>query len=191
MPRINLLPWRAAERKLRQQQFAVAAVAAVGAALMVAFLLYLLVGSWIDGQREKNQLLNTEIAALDKQIKEIESLEDQKRRLLARREIIETLQRSRPEVVHLFDELVRTMPDGVYLTSIKQTNRRLELKGIAQSSTRVSEFMRQIDKSPWLTDPELEVVEVKRDSAQGSEFTLYANQVGVELPGERSGDSGK
>ena len=192
MPRINLLPWRAAERKRRQQQFAVAAAAAIGAAAAVTGLLWLMVGGWIDTQNEKNELLRTEISALEKQIKEIDGLEDQKQRLLARMRIIETLQRSRPEVVHLFDQLVRTLPEGVYLTSVKQTNRRLELKGIAQSSTRVSEFMRQIGESAWLAEPELVVVETKgKDAAQGSEFTLYANQVGVKLPGETSGDSSK
>jgi type IV pilus assembly protein PilN len=190
MPRVNLLPWRVAERKRRQQQFAVAAVAAVGAALAVTGLLWLLVGGWIDTQNDKNQLLKTEIAALDKLITEIDGLEEQKRRLVARMEIIETLQRSRPEVVHLFDQLAQTLPEGVYLTSVKQTSRRLEIKGIAQSHTRVSEFMRQIDASPWLADPELEVVETKRGATEGSEFTLYANQVGVKLPGEQSGGSG-
>jgi type IV pilus assembly protein PilN len=99
-------------------------------------------------------------------------------------EIIQKLQRSRPEVVHLFDQLVKTLPDGVYLTSVKQSEKRLELKGLAQSSTRVSAFMRNIDDSEWLDKPELEVVETKKDAALGSEFTLFANQVGVQLPGE-------
>lgn len=185
MPRINLLPWRAAERKRRQQQFAVAAAVAILAACAVTGLLYLMVSGWIDGQNEKNQLLKTEIATLDQQIKEIESLDTQRNRLIARMEIIGTLQRSRPEVVHLFDQLVRTLPDGVYLTSVKQTNRRLEIRGVAQSSTRVAEFMRQIDASEWMENAELEVVESKgRDAAQGSQFTVYANQVGVKLPGE-------
>jgi type IV pilus assembly protein PilN len=102
----------------------------------------------------------------------------------ARMEIIEKLQRSRPEVVHLFDQLVRTLPDGVYLTSIKQNEKRLEFKGIAQSSTRVSAFMRNIDASDWMDAPDLEVVETKKDSALGSDFTLFATQVGVMLPGE-------
>jgi type IV pilus assembly protein PilN len=185
MPRINLLPWRAAERKQRQQQFAVAAAVAIAAAIAVTGLLYLMMSGWIDGQNEKNQLLKAEIETLDQQIKEIEGLETQRNRLIARMEIIETLQRSRPEVVHLFDQMVRTLPDGVYLTSVRQTNRRLEIKGMAQSSTRVAEFMREIDKSEWLADAELEVVESKgRDAAQGNAFTVYANQVGVTLPGE-------
>lgn len=179
MPRINLLPWRAAERRRRQRQFAIAAVGAVAAACAVTGLLWLMVGGWIEDQNERNQILKSEIAVLDTQIKEIQGLEEQKRRLLARMEIIEKLQRSRPEVVHLFDQLVRTLPEGVYLTSVKQTNRRLELKGVAQSHTRVSEFMRQIAASDWLDNPELEVVET-RQAAQGSEFVMYAEQVDVQ-----------
>jgi len=97
-------------------------------------------------------------------------------------EIIEKLQRKRPEIVHQFDELVHTVPDGVYLTSIKQTGNKVELKGVAQSSTRVSTFMRNIDTSTWMDNPELQVVETAKDSPTGgSNFTVYANTVGVNL----------
>lgn len=184
MPRINLLPWRAAERKRRQQQFAVATFTAVGAGLAVTGLLWLTMNGWIDAQNSRNALLKGEIAKLDKQITEIVGLENQKQRLVARMEIIEKLQRSRPEVVHMFDQLVRTLPDGVYLSSVKQTDKRLELKGVAQSSTRVSAFMRNIDASEWMENPELEVVETKKGTVLGSDFTLFASQVGVQLPGE-------
>jgi type IV pilus assembly protein PilN len=184
MPRINLLPWRAEQRKKRQREFAFAAIGAVAVGGLVTLLLSLVVSGRIDQQNGKNQLLRDEIAKLDKQITEILGLENQKQRLIARMEIIQKLQRSRPEVVHLFDQLVRTLPDGVYLTSVKQVEKRLELKGMAQSSTRVSAFMRNIDDSEWLKNPELEVVETKKDVALGSEFTLFANQVGVQLPGE-------
>src|SRR5438552_1886698 len=92
--------------------------------------------------------------------------------------IIEKLQRSRPEIVHVFDEIVRTLPDGVYLTGVKQTDKKLKFEGVAQSSTRVSSFMRNIDGSEWLRNPELEVVQTGRDSKNpGSSFTLYAQQV--------------
>jgi type IV pilus assembly protein PilN len=184
MPRINLLPWRAEERKKRQREFAFAAIGALVAAGAVTLLLSLIMSGRIEQQNEQNQLLKDEIVKLDKQITEILGLENQKQRLIARMEIIQKLQRSRPEVVHLFDQLVKTLPDGVYLTSVKQSEKRLELKGLAQSSTRVSAFMRNIDDSEWLDKPELEVVETKKDAALGSEFTLFANQVGVQLPGE-------
>ncbi|HZF24740.1 MAG TPA: PilN domain-containing protein [Steroidobacteraceae bacterium] len=184
MPRINLLPWRAEERKKRQREFAFAAIGAVVAAGAVTLLLSLIMAGRIEQQNERNQLLRTETEKLDKQITEIQGLESQRQRLIARMEIIQKLQRSRPEVVHLFDQMVKTLPDGVYLTSVKQSDKRLELKGMAQSSTRVSAFMRNIDDSEWLDKPELEVVETKKDAALGSEFTLFANQVGVQLPGE-------
>ena len=184
MPRINLLPWRAAERKRRQQQFGIWSGMAAAAAIVVTGLIWLSVSGAIDSQREKNALLKNEIAALDKQITEILGLEAQRARMRARMEVIEKLQRSRPEVVHLFDQLARTLPDGVYLTSVKQTEKRLELKGVAQSSTRVSALMRNLDASEWMDNPELEVVETKKGQALGSDFTLFANQVGVQLPGE-------
>jgi len=184
MPRINLLPWRADRRKKNQRDFAVFGLGAAGAAVGVTLIMNLIMSGWIDAQNRRNQLLKDEIQGLDKQITEIVDLENKRERMKARMEIIEKLQRSRPEVVHLFDQLVRTLPDGVYLTSIKQNEKRLEFKGIAQSSTRVSALMRNIDASDWMDNPELEVVETKKDSALGSEFTLFANQVGVTLPGE-------
>jgi len=180
MPRINLLPWRQQERAKRQKEFGLAAIGAVIAA--AAVMLFTIWGyNWtIDRQRERNELLKTEIAELDKQITEILGLEAQKQRLVARMDIITRLQRSRPEVVHVFDQLARTLPDGVYLSSVKQNDKRLELKGIAQSSTRVSTFMRNIEASPWLTNPELQVVETMKTGGTGSEFTLFATQKSIE-----------
>ena len=119
----------------------------------------------IDAQEQRNERLRGEIKVLDKQIEEINDLEAQKQRFISRMQIIEKLQRSRPEVVHLFDELVKVMPDGTYLTSVKQTGNKLKLEGVAQSSTRVSTLMRNIAASQWLRNPELEVVETKKDNA--------------------------
>ena len=180
MPRINLLPWRQQERAKRQKEFGLAAVGAVIAAASVTLFTAWGYNWAIERQHERNELLKTEIAELDKQITEILGLEAQKQRLVARMDIITRLQRSRPEVVHVFDQLARTLPDGVYLTSVKQNDKRLELKGIAQSSTRVSTFMRNIEASPWLTNPELQVVETMRTGGTGSEFTLFATQKSVE-----------
>ena len=182
MPRINLLPWREQERKVRRREFGVAAGAAVVAALVFALGGKLVYSSWIDAQNQKNNILRKEIVKVDAEIADIQDLEDRRQRLLARMEIIEKLQRKRPEIVHQFDELVRTVPDGVYLSSLKQTGKKLEIKGVAQSSTRVSTFMRNIDSSTWMDSPELQVVETAKDSPTGgSSFTVFANTVGVNL----------
>ena len=193
MPRINLLPWRAELRARRRNQFFIGLGASLGAAGLAVLASNFVMDGIIGSQNGRNELLKTEISALDKRIAEILDLEAKKERLLARMEIIEQLQRSRPEIVHVFDELVRTLPDGVRLTSIKQTGRRLEIKGDAESNTRVSAFMRNIDKSKWLTQPDLQVVEVRDTgkkpkkaagpvetgefAGRSSEFTVYASQV--------------
>ena len=180
MPRINLLPWREELRKERLKNFVGAAVGAfLMGAVMVLGAHYTMSGM-IDYQERRNQLLKTEIEKLEQQIKEITNLENQKERLLARMEIIEQLQRSRPEIVHLFEELVTTLPEGVFLKQIKQNGKRLEMNGAAQSSTRVSAYMRNIDASDWLTDPGLEVVKtLDRERGRDSEFTLFAQQVSL------------
>ena len=177
MPRINLLPWRAAERKRKRQEFFLSIGAAIATAALVTLLGRWQMSSAIEHQNARNQILSDEIAQLDKQIQEILGLENQKRRLLARMEIIETLQRSRPEIVHVFDEIVRVLPEGVYLSYLKQSGTRFEIRGVAQSSTRVSAFMRNIDGSEWLADPALQIIETKgQDASRGAEFTLFANQ---------------
>jgi type IV pilus assembly protein PilN len=187
MPRINLLPWREAERKRKRQEFYLSLGAAVATAALVVLLGRWQMSASISHQEDRNQLLQDEIAQLDKQIEEINGLDAQKRRLLARMEIIETLQRSRPEIVHVFDEIVRVLPEGVYLTYLKQTGPKFEIHGIAQSSTRVSTFMRNIDASEWLADPALQIVETKgRDTAGGANFTLFANQRSHGNPGEQA-----
>ncbi len=182
MPRINLLPWREVERKRKRQEFGVAAGAAVLLAVLTGFVLRWQYSSIIDDQNERNQYLKDEIVQVDKQIVEILDLEQQKQRLQSRIQVIEQLQRSRPEVVHLFDQMVRLLPDGVYLTSIRQTDRRIQIKGVAESSTRVSAFMRNIDGSEWLQDPALEIVETKGTGDAGASFTLYANQKAPATP---------
>ena len=179
MPRINLLPWRDQQRRERKLAFFIALGIAAGVAAVVAFAAYLLVGSMIDAQEQRNERLRAQIRVLDKQIEQINDLEAQKQRFISRMQIIELLQRSRPEVVHLFDELVKVMPDGTYLTSVKETGSQLKLEGIAQSSTRVSTLMRNIAASQWLRNPALEVVETAKDNTAGSHFVLDAEQVSV------------
>ena len=177
MPAINLLPWREAQRKKRQRDFGVALGGAVVAGIAIIMITLFAFSQMISTQQSRNDRLTDEIAILDKDIKEIDALERQKERLLARMEIIEQLQKSRPEIVHLFDELSRQLPEGVYLTGVKQTGSRVEIRGVAQSSTRVSALMRQIDASEWLGDPEVERVETKQSgSSRQSEFVVYLKQ---------------
>ena len=183
MPRINLLPWRDEERKERKLKFLVALGGAAVGACLVAFVGYLMLDSMVSAQDARNAKLKAEIAELDKQIEKINSLEADKARFIARMDVIEKLQRSRPEIVHVFDEIARQLPDGVYLTGISQNGQRLKFEGIAQSSTRVSAFMRNIDGSSYLKNPELEIVETKRSDAVGATFILFADQAGgVEEP---------
>jgi len=185
MPRINLLPHRESRRRERKLAFLVSLGAAAAAGIVTSFAAYMLYGSMIDSQQHRNEMLRTQIKRLDKQIEEINDLESAKQKFIARMEIIEKLQRSRPEIVHVFDEIVRTLPEGVYLTSVKQTDKKLKFEGVAQSSTRVSTFMRNIDGSQWLRNPELEVVQTTKGSGPGSSFTLTADQ--VTAAGEGSG----
>jgi len=173
MPSINLLPWRAELRKRRQKEFLVGLGAAVGLGALIALLSHFAVSTMIDAQERRNEYLKAEIAELDKQIEEILALEEQKARMIARMEVIETLQKSRPEIVKLFDDMVATLPEGVYLTSVQQNARRLEFNGVAQSSTRVSTFMRNIDASEVMEKPDLKVIETGQPGA-GSKFTLFA-----------------
>ena len=178
MPSINLLPWREAERKRRQREFGVAMGGAIVAAIAVVMLTMLAYSQMIAGQKARNDRLTAEIVELEKSIEEIDGLERQKERLLARMEIIEQLQKSRPEIVHLFDEVARQLPEGVYLTGMKQTGARVEIRGVAQSSTRVSALMRAIDSSEWLGDPEVERVETTQSgSSRQSEFVVYLKQM--------------
>jgi type IV pilus assembly protein PilN len=177
MPRINLLPWREQQRTERKKAFGVGMLAAAVGAFAVAGAGWLLMSQMIDAQISRNELLQKEIKVVDRQIEEINSLEAQKQQFIARMQIIEKLQRSRPEIVHVFDTFVKTIPDGTYLTAITQTDQRFKIQGVAQSSTRVSAFMRALDASEWLKEPELEVVETTKNNAQGNDFTLYARQV--------------
>ena len=182
MPSINLLPWREAERQKRQRDFGMAMGGAVIAAIAVILLASLAYSQMLDHQNARNDRLKAEIVELEKSIAEIDGLEQQKERLLARMEIIEQLQKSRPEIVHLFDELARQLPEGVYLTGMKQTGTRVEIRGIAQSSTRVSALMRQIDASEWLGDPEVERVETTQaGSSRQAEFVVYLKQMRSEM----------
>jgi type IV pilus assembly protein PilN len=178
MIRINLLPHREQKRQARQRQFVSLAIglAILGAA--VVLLVHVAFGWQIEGQESRNTLLKTEIAKLDTQIKEIDKLRDQTQALLARKQIVETLQSNRTEAVHLLDQMVRQLPDGIYLKSLRQAGAKVTLVGYAQSSARVSTLMRNIESSPWLQNPELveikSVVSPTSKDLRINEFTLNA-----------------
>ena len=177
MARINLLPWRDELRKERQKQFQV--MAALAAALMIAIILlvHIRVSGIIDNQLSRNKFLETKLKVLDDRIKEIKDLEKEKTNLLARMTIIQQLQGSRPQVVHVFDELVNTLPDGVYLVNIRNTGNAITLDGFAQSNARVSSYMRKIDSAGWLANPKLNVIETQDQKGQRiSKFVLNVQQ---------------
>ncbi len=179
MPRVNLLPWREELRQKRKKEFLLGLLGAVLFGGLITYSYKLVVQSQISSQERRNEVLRSEIATLDEQIAEINNLEAQKARLIARMEIIDQLQRSRPEVVHLFDELVETLPEGVFLRSVRQDGKRIEIQGTAQSSTRVSAMMRNIEGSEWLRAPGLEVIDtVGEDGPQRvANFTIFAEQI--------------
>lgn len=191
MAHINLLPWREELRKQKQQQFAVitAGTAILGGLLVL--LVHMQMDRLIDSQNQRNQFLDSEIAALDKKIARIKDLEKTKTALLARMDIIQQLQHSRPQSVHLMDQMVYTLPDGVYLNKISQQGNALTLSGIAQSNARVSAYMRNIDGSDWMGQPKLDVIETKDgDNRRTAEFVLRASQATPESKGTDQEEEG-
>jgi type IV pilus assembly protein PilN len=173
MARINLLPWRAERRKLRQKEFVSMLGLSAVAALLVSFLIVMYYNGQLEGQLNRNSYLREQITIVDQQIAEIEELDKKKANLLARKQVIEQLQASRSQMVHLFDQLVRTIPEGVRLTSIKQNGQTLTLEGLAQSNARVSSYMRNLEESGWMGNPDLTIIETKgEDKGLPNVFSL-------------------
>ena len=174
MAKINLLPWRAERRKLRQKEFYGMLGAAAGIAVLLGFGAIKYADYLISNQNARNTQLQTEITALDAKIAEIEALDKKKAELLARKAVIEQLQANRSQMVHLFDELVRTIPDGVRLNAIKQTGNELTLDGVAQSNARVASYMRELEGSGWITNPDVSIIEASAvgDKAMPFVFSL-------------------
>lgn len=177
MAHINLLNWREELRKQKQQEFTFVAGASVVIAGIIVLLSHFHVYGLINNQEERNAFLENEIKVLNEKIGEIEKLDKMKQDLLARMNIIQELQRSRPESVHLMDELVRTLPEGVHLDTFQQRGKGLALAGIAQSNARVSDYMRNIDSSEWITSPNLKQIKTKEvDRQRIANFSLQAAQ---------------
>lgn len=173
MIRINLLPHREQKRIARQRQLAILAGAASLLGILIVFMGYTVLSSQIDTQGMRNQFLETETKKLDDQIAEIKILKEQTQAMLARKQVVETLQSNRSAVVYLLDQLVRQLPDGVYLKSVQQTGNNINLQGYAQSNARVATLMRSLESSPWFRTPNL--IEVKTatvNTIRVSEFTL-------------------
>jgi len=195
MTRINLLPWRELLRKEREREFySIAGGAAVLMLLVIVYVHFHMSGV-IEEQNGRNAYLDGEIKKVEEQIKKIKGLEAEKAQLLARMKVIEELQGQRPQMVHLFDELVKALPDGVYLTSLKQSGTSVVIEGVAQSNARVSAFMRNIDASHWLAQPRLNVIQSldSKDGQKESKFILNIKQVmeGETPASDAAGKTGK
>ena len=179
MAHINLLPWRENLRKQRKRNFFLQLLGAVIVAILALVLWHMQVQEEIGYQKNRNAFLKSEIAKVDKKIREIKDLEKRRAELIARMNVIQQLQVSRPQVVHLFDELVKTIPEGVYLERLSQAGDKVTLEGWAQSNARVSAYMRNIDKSAWVKDADLKIIqsEDKKKTKLGmSQFRLMAKQ---------------
>jgi len=184
MARINLLPWREERRRQLTQEFARQAVLGVVLAAAVGGYGWYHARGLVEHQKERNKFLEDQIAVLQNEIKEIQSLEQTRQQLLARMEIIQRLQQRRPQIVHLFFEIADTLPDGVFLTALEQKGDKLTIEGRAESNARVSAYMRNLDASPWLKDPRLEVIETDKTDRVNA-FTLHLAQ---SAPGEGKDD---
>lgn len=181
MANINLLPWRAERRKQREREFYMMLLAAAVGALLVFFVAMMWVQHVIDDQQARNDYLKGEITALDAKIKEIEELDKTRADLITRKEIIEQLQSNRSTMVHLFDELVRTIPDGVRLTTMKQVGDTITLDGRAESNQRVASYLLNIDHSPWLGHSDLKKTENTAGAKDGDKKLPYQFSMDVKL----------
>jgi len=179
MARINLLPWRENLRRQRKRNFYLMLLATVLLAVLTLVLWHLQVKAEIEYQNARNDFLRNEIAKVNTKIREIRDIEKRREQLIARMNVIQALQVSRPMVVHMFDELVKTIPDGVYLDQLTQTGEKVALNGWAQSNARISAYMRNIENSLWLADPQLKVIQNKDEKADPgamARFTLELKQ---------------
>lgn len=189
MAKINLLPWREELRNQRNQTFAVIAALSAGVGVLIIIGVSTFYNQLIDNQESRNQFMQNEVAKLDKKISEIKELKTKKERLLQRIATIQQLQTNRTEIVHLFYETVVSVPEGVYLTSLAQAGDSLTMTGIAESNTRVSEFVRNIEQSKWMQSPRIDVIKRNKNTAlQTNDFTLRLRQSRPASDGEEQED---
>ncbi|NOQ68707.1 MAG: pilus assembly protein PilN [Gammaproteobacteria bacterium] len=189
MAHINLLPWREELRHEQTRQFTTYTVLSLALTGALVFLVHVTVNGQIEHQKFRNKMLQDEITTLDAALKQIATLEETKAQLLARMDVIQSLQQRRPQIVHLFDDFVRTVPEGIYLTMIKQEVKQLTIKGVAESNGRVSAYMRNIDASAWMDTPKLKVIETRKGILKSNDFTLTTYQT---LPdGKKNNNDGE
>jgi type IV pilus assembly protein PilN len=190
MTSINLLPWREWKRQEQKKQFGLWSVLSLSLAAVIMLLIHIQMGTKIDYQLSRNNYISSEISQLDKKIAEIVELQKVRRSLLERMVVIQDLQRSRPSIVHLFTEIVSTVPNGVYLQSLSQTDGNLVMSGEAESNSRVSTYMRNLSSSDWLKDPNLTVIQIEDKKVNRiSAFTLTVKQTSPNATGKQN-DSG-
>ena len=175
MAKINLLPWRAQVRKQREREFYIMLGGAAVAALLAVILWAFWMNMRIDNQDERNNYLTKQSKDLDSKLEEIKKLEQTKSALLTRKQIIEQLQANRSQMVHLFDEMVKTIPDGARLSALKQGGDTLTLEGFAQSNASVASYMRNLDNSPWLTHSDLQKTEAAKAAQKRDRFSFGLN----------------
>lgn len=189
MAKINLLPWRAERRKQRQKQFYTLLGGVAIMAVLAVFAVKMYYDSLIQAQQARNSYLQNEIVEVDKKIKEIEELDRKRADLLQRKQVIEQLQASRSQMVHLFDEMVRTIPEGVRLTSIKQAGAVLTLEGVTQSNARVSSYIRALEGSGWMSNPDLSIIEVKEGNDKNMPYIFNLKVTLVQPKDENAAEA--
>jgi type IV pilus assembly protein PilN len=186
---INLLPHREERRKAQQRQFAVMALSTMAIGAGVVILVHGFFAQRIENQNERNRYLDNQIVELDKQIDEIRKLKEQTQAMLERKKVVESLQSNRTEAVRLMDQLVRQLPDGLYLKSVKQTGDLVNVIGYATSNARVSTLMRNFEASPWLESPQL--LEIKAARVAGTNVSEFSLNIRVTRPKEEAPDAAK
>ena len=189
MAHINLLPWREELRLEKTRQFASITILSLLLTGACIFVVHFIFNGQINHQNFRNTMLEEEIKTLDSALSQISELEETKAQLLARMDIIQSLQQRRPQIVHLFDDFVRTVPEGIYLTTIEQEGKKLTIKGVAESNGRVSAYMRNIDASAWMSTPKLKVIENRKGTLRSSDFTLTTSQTFPDANDDNMGDS--
>jgi len=190
MAKINLLPWRENLRKKRQQNFMVALGATLAAAALVVLAANHFMNQQISGQENRNNYLRAEIRKLERDIQRIEQLEEVRDNLIARKDVIEQLQSNRNLMVHLFNQLAQTVPEGVTLNSVRQNNEELSIQGSSESETRVSDYMRNIEGAEWMSNTRLSIVERERQEGrvgQPYRFELRARVAPPQADNEEEG----